>query len=283
MAATPRRGPPRLARPSSPLVDDAEGLCAKDAECSCAPTTNGGRKCTDPAVCEHLEAGVACAHPSPFLRQLLALRLLPLGALPGVRFARSEVGDCGSGVVSTREFLPGTPLMLYTGRATHVRPPRSNEYVMSLPPSVSDPRPLWLVGDPAACLATRANHSCNPNVDVAKLRFHGGSSEPLVVFYAKRRVRGLRHAPVRLTLSYDFEDAEARSVACACGSRQCCGLFGCSPELCAKRRRAQAQAQALVQAAAGVRVSSEAASGAPVSCTVGGVPVGLKHRRRPSA
>ena len=136
--------------------------------------------------------------------------------------------------------------MLYTGRCTRARPPCSNEYVMALPASIADPRPRWLVGDPEACLATRANHSCNPNLDVAKLRFLCGASEPLVVFYAKHRVRGLRHAPVRLTLSYDFEDAEARGVPCACGSRQCCGLFGCNcnPELCAARtRRTQSQAQ----------------------------------------
>lgn len=217
-------------------MEDAEGLCAKDAECDCAPLKNGGRKCVVPSVCRHLMQGVGCAHSSPFQRQLLALQTCSLGALPGVRFARSEVGDCGSGVVSAREFLPGTPMMLYTGRATHSKPPRSNEYVMALPTSIADTRSWWLVGDPDSCLATRVNHSCNPNVDVVKLRFHGGSPEPLVVMYAKRRIRGLRHAPVRLTLSYDFDDAEKRGVPCACGVRQCCGLFGCNPELCARRR-----------------------------------------------
>lgn len=235
MPAAPRRGPPRAARPSL-LIEDAEGLCAKDTECDCPPLKSGGRKCVDPSVCQHLRRGVGCAHSSPFQRQLLALQTYSLGALPGVHFARSEVGDCGSGVVSTREFLPGTPLMLYTGSATHSKPPRSNEYVMALPASIADTRPRWLLGNPDSCLATRVNHSCNPNVDVVKLRFHGGSPEPLVVMYAKRRVRGLRHAPVKLTLSYDFVDAETRGVPCACGVRQCCGLFGCNPELCVRRR-----------------------------------------------
>jgi hypothetical protein len=72
----------------------------------------------NPAVCEHLQEGVACAHPSPFRSQLEALQKRTLGALSGVRSDRSEVGDCGSGVVSAREFIQGTPLMLYQGRLT---------------------------------------------------------------------------------------------------------------------------------------------------------------------
>ena len=269
----PRRGPTRHARPSKPLAEDAEGLDAKDLDCSCDRVKNGGRACRNPSVCEHLQAGVACTHPSPFQRQLEALQSFVLGALPGVRSARSEVRDGGSGVVSAREFLPGTPLMLYTGHITSTKP-RSNVYVMALPASIQKSRPQWLIGDPNTCLATRANHSCNPNMDVAKLRTYCGSSEPLVVFYAKRRIRGLRDKPVNVTLSYDFDDAEKMKAPCACGSRQCCGLFGCNPQLCATRRDAQAQFIA-------DRSETESGSASVMSETApGSSPVQRKQKRR---
>lgn len=289
VSAVVRRCPPRAARPSNFGEDaDAEGLCAKDADCACAPMKNGGKMCVHPALCDHLRSGIACAHESPFERRLRALRACPLGAPTGIRFASSEVGDGGSGVLCFRDFQPGRPLLIYSGRVVRgSRPPSSNKYVMALPGSLADKRPRWLVGDPKTCLATRVNHSCFPNVDVVKLRSIGGPPEPEIIFYAKRRVRGGRRDPVVLTVSYDFADAEQRGERCLCGYKQCCGIFGCSPELC-ERRRAQAKRSAVSpaaveEAALAAAAAPAAAVEAPAEAASGSRPVGgrqPKDRKR---
>ena len=237
MALADRRANPvRAARPDAGhLVLDDEGLTDADQACECEVLRDGGRNCVDPRACGHLSRGVGCAHYSPFVRQLHNLVCDKSGALRGIRASHSEVGDGGSGVESFRDFAKGTPLLLYEGRYAYARPSARNVYVMELPASVDGSR-RWLVGDPETSLACRANHSCSPNMDVVKLRFPGGPAEPIVVFYASKRVQGTRHKPVVLTLSYEFVDAEVRAEKCRCGSRQCCGLFGCNPTLCAERR-----------------------------------------------
>lgn len=232
---------PRKARPESFLLDP-EGLGESDQKCNCARVKRvlgEGRLCIDPSQCAHLSRGVGCNHWSPFCRRLHALEKYPLGAVPGVRSTHSEVGDGRAGILTFKEFLKGTPVLLYTGKYKTTKPRRSNEYVMEMPAHVEDTlsHTRWLVGDPHTCLASRANHSCAPNMDVVKLRFPGGPPEPIVVFYASKRIQASERHPIALTLSYDFGDAIARGEECRCGSSNCCGLLGCNPTLCEQRRR----------------------------------------------
>ena len=211
--------------------------------------------CIDPSVCAHLSQGVGCNHWSPFCRRLHALQQYPLGAVPGVRSAHSEVGDGRAGIVSFKEFRKGTPVMLYTGKYQSTKPRRRNEYVMEMPAHVDDTlsHTRWLVGDPKTCLASRANHSCAPNMDVVKLRFPGGPPEPMVVLYASKRIQANELHPIALTLSYDFDDAAARNDVCQCGSSNCCGLLGCNPTICEQRRRVALAGEAAPSKRAGSR------------------------------
>jgi hypothetical protein len=131
----------------------------------------------------------------------------------------------GDGLFTLRAFTPGERIVPYTGRRLNQPPdpglPGAPTYTLEIHPG------CWVDGDDPTNPARPANHSCQPNAELA----YDPATD--VAWLAARLPLA---AGTEITFDYGFTVAESLFHPCRCGAPDCVGRIVAAPLRGAFRR-----------------------------------------------